>query len=101
MKRILLFTLVVLTLGMPVCTYAQAEKDGVESEVAANASLNVSGNDVRVTGASGAQLEVYNLAGVRIKTINIDSADKSLTLNLPKGCYILKVGKVVRKVSIR
>ncbi|MDD3387351.1 MAG: secretion protein, partial [Prevotella sp.] len=28
-------------------------------------------------------------------------ADKSYNLNLPKGCYIVKVGKVVRKVSIR
>jgi hypothetical protein len=31
----------------------------------------------------------------------IDAPVQRVELNLSKGCYILKVGKVVRKVSIR
>jgi hypothetical protein len=31
----------------------------------------------------------------------IDAPVPLVELNLSKGCYILKVGKVVRKVSIR
>ena len=26
---------------------------------------------------------------------------QAIEINLPKGCYIVKVGKVVRKISIR
>ena len=33
--------------------------------------------------------------------VKVDSSEKSYPLNLPKGCYIVKVGKVVRKISIR
>lgn len=63
--------------------------------------INVSGSQVRITGAAGQTLEVYNIAGVRVATVTIDSDDRTVSLNLSKGCYILKVGKVVRKVSIR
>ena len=31
----------------------------------------------------------------------IDSYDKVIDLNLSKGCYIVKVGKTARKISIR
>jgi hypothetical protein len=31
----------------------------------------------------------------------IDAPVQRLELNLSKGCYVLKVGKIVRKVSIR
>ena len=44
---------------------------------------------------------MYNVAGVLIKSFKIDTADKRLDLNLPKGCYIVKVGKTVRKISIK
>jgi hypothetical protein len=56
---------------------------------------------LRVTGAAGQTLSIYNVAGVCIMNIKVDGADKSYNLNLPKGCYIVKVGKVVRKISIR
>lgn len=56
---------------------------------------------LRVTGAAGEVLSIYNVTGVRVMCLKIDGADKSYNLNLPKGCYIVKVGKVVRKISIR
>ena len=56
---------------------------------------------LRVTGANGQALHVYNVAGVLVKSVKIDSADKRLELNLPKGCYIIKVGKTVRKISVK
>ena len=45
-------------------------------------------------------MQIYNVAGVRVMTVKIDSSDKTYNLNLPKGCYIVKVGKIVRKISI-
>lgn len=63
-------------------------------------SIRLTDNDLRITGAAGEMLQVYNVAGVRVMTVKIDSSDKTYNLNLPKGCYIVKVGKIVRKISI-
>ena len=64
-------------------------------------TINVRESAVQIAGANGETLYIYNVAGVRIKSIKIDGDDKRFELNLPKGCYILKVGKTVRKISVR
>lgn len=56
---------------------------------------------IHVTGANGLNMEIYNVAGVCVKSIRIDGADRHLDLNLQKGCYIVKIGKIVRKISIK
>ena len=47
------------------------------------------------------QMEVYNIVGVKLTTIRIDSTDVTVQVNLPKGYYIFKIGNVVRKVVIK
>ncbi len=76
------------------------EQEGQDIEVN-EITITFDNAQVQISNASGKNLEIYNLTGVRVATFRIDSDDKTLNLNLPKGCYILKVGKVVRKVSIR
>ena len=63
-------------------------------------SVMEGGEAVVITNAEGKTLEIYNLTGVRVARIRIDSNDKQITLNLTRGCYIMKVDKVVRKVTI-
>lgn len=64
--------------------------------------LSVSGNNVRVQNAvPGSVLEVYNILGVRVTSLKIDSTDKTFTLNLPKGWYILKIENIARKIAIK
>ena len=63
-------------------------------------SLSVEGNVVHVTGASGLVLEVVSLTGRQVASYKVDSPAQRIELSVPKGCYILKVGKVVRKVTI-
>jgi hypothetical protein len=63
--------------------------------------LTVQNSTVTVTGAAGETLEVVSLTGKSLLTVRIDSPSQRIDLNVPKGCYIIKVGKVVRKVSIR
>lgn len=70
----------------------------VESQ---SVSISVSSSSIRVVGATGQMLYIYNVAGVKIMSIKIDSSDRCYDLNLPKGCYIVKVGKVVRKISVK
>lgn len=47
------------------------------------------------------QMEVYNIVGVKLTTIRIDSTDVTVQVNLPKGYYIFKIGNVVRKVVMQ
>ena len=68
-----------------------------ESEV----SVTVSGQTVSVTGGQGETLEVVSLTGRVLKRIAIESNSQRVELNVPKGCYILKVGKTARKVSVQ
>jgi hypothetical protein len=66
-----------------------------------NITITVEGNVAYITGANGMTLEVVSLTGRQVATYKIDSPSQRIELNHPKGCYILKIGKVVRKVTIR
>lgn len=90
-----------LTMAVPVGTIA-SEMYAPELAVEQNEPvLTVQNSTVTVTGAAGETLEVVSLTGKSLLTVRIDSPSQRIDLNVPKGCYIIKVGKVVRKVSIR
>lgn len=76
------------------------DREGIETEIGA-ITISVNGSQLHITNANGQTLEIYNLTGVRVATIKIESDDLTYNMNLPKGCYMIKVGKVVRKVSFR
>lgn len=100
-KRLQIIAFSLLLAGAPMSLMAQTEQhDEIETELTA-VSLSVNGSRVHITGAEGQTIEVYNLTGVKVATIRIDSNDKTFNLSLKSGCYILKVGKVARKISIR
>lgn len=63
--------------------------------------ISVQGAVVTISGAAGEKLEVVSLTGKCLMTLRIDSLSQRIELNVPKGCYILKIGKVARKVTIR
>lgn len=101
-KNILSFIFALgLLIAAPVSGHATASIEIVDNDFQ---SISISLNDesvLRVTGAAGQVLSVYNITGVKVLSIKVDGSDKSFNLNLPKGCYIVKVGKVVRKISIK
>lgn len=91
----------VFLLGAPQTSAAAEAIEIVENDFQ-NVTISISEESVlRVTGAAGQSLYVYNVTGVCVMSVKVDSSDKTISLNLPKGCYIVKVGKVVRKVSVR
>ncbi len=99
MKKLYIIALSMFLLGtMPSVAMAQMD-DEMETEMNA-VTLNVHDGKVHVTNAEDKNLEVYNITGVRVSLVRIDSNDKLISLNLTRGCYILKVGKVVRKITI-
>ncbi|MGP1492615.1 MAG: T9SS type A sorting domain-containing protein [Prevotella fusca] len=94
-----LFTLL-LSVGAAAPMQARTAVDLIDQEFQ-TASISVVGNVLHVLGAEDELLSIYNVTGVRVMSVKVDGSDKRYTLNLPKGCYIVKVGKLVRKVSIR
>ena len=100
MRKILFFLLMTL-LAVPVLAVPMYLERGVAELIDEQVTLTVEGNVVFVSGAQGEVLEVVSLTGRQVAQYRIDSASQRVELNLAKGCYVLKVGKVVRKVSIR
>ena len=91
-----------LTLCAPVQVRANAAIEIIENDLQPTATnITVNGGSIRGSGANGKIMYVYNLAGVRIHSIKVEGADRTYDLNLSKGCYIIKVGTTVRKVSLK
>ena len=101
-RSLLKFTIAGLFIvGAPAVSMASNSIEIIDNDLQPAVNITVEDGVVRVTGAAGEMLYVYNVAGVRVKSIKVDGDDKRFELNLPKGCYILKVGKTVRKISVR
>ncbi len=93
-----------LAMAVPACVEAAAKGPSLGVlELADGNGIDISVDNatLRITGAEGMTLEVVSLTGRRVATVKIESSSQVVELNIPQGCYILKVGSVVRKVSIR
>ena len=103
MRKLLYCFFFLLTFSSQSVAWAQ---DGRKQETAQKEQpsstivLTVSAEN-RVRAEPGSQMEVYNIVGVKLTTIRIDSTDVTVQVNLPKGYYIFKIGNVVRKVVIK
>lgn len=103
-KLILLSVSTILTMGIPAnaAMYMVSEMGVAEQVEEHQPTIAVEDNNtVSITGANGLTLEIVSLTGRAVARYKIDSPAQRIELNLPKGCYILKVGKVVRKVTLR
>ncbi len=102
-KRLLIFSMAMsMMLSAPVLVQAaEAEWMQQEQTIEDDISISVNGQWVTINGAQGLTLEVVSLTGRLVKTVKIESPAQRIELNVPKGCYILKIGKVVRKVAVR
>ena len=102
MMRNLLYMMFSMTLLLcaPVSANSNNAIEIVDNDIV-GITVTVSESTLRVTGATGLTLSIYNVAGVHVQSFRVEGADRRYELNLPKGCYIVKVGKVVRKISIK
>lgn len=104
-KHILSVAILAATaVAMP--TTARAERmAAIELQLAGDMQgvvVTTSESTVHVSGGNGLTLLVYNVAGgAPVMKVKIDSQEKRIDLNLPKGIYIVQVGKVVRKIVIK
>lgn len=101
-KKILILALASMLMAAPVVAAPMVEELGIAEQIDETApTINVDGRIVSVVGAQGMTLEVVSLTGRAVASYKIDGPAQRLELNLPKGCYILKVGKTVRKVTVK
>ena len=104
MVRTLLLTMTILTLSFTVPATASAATE-YESELMAQpegeVTINYSQGVLYIKGGEGKRLEVISLTGRCLLEQQIDSPAQKIELNIPKGCYIVKVGSVVRKLAVR
>ena len=84
----------------PTFAMEMTDNDGIETSIS-TVNITVSGNTVRISGTNGEDIEIFNLTGTKVTTIKTEATGKTYSVNLPKGCYLIKIGKVVRKISIR
>lgn len=100
MKKFYIITLTLAMVFAPLTIMAEPASDGIEMSVS-GISLSIKDGNVHIVGANGEVMEIFNLTGAKVATVRIDSNDKTFALNLQKGCYLIKVGKIVRKISIQ
>ena len=100
-KRILTTIFAGLLMAVvPLMALADEMDPAVAEQVESPVGISVSGQTAYITGAQGETFEVVSLTGRLVMTAKIDSPNQRIELNIPKGCYILKVGKVVRKIQV-
>lgn len=101
-KTLLIYTLTMITLAA-VPTQAHATEIGLmdapERELQ-QINIYMDNGRLRITGALGQKLYIYNVIGKPVSITKIDSNDYHIDLPLSKGCYIVQVGKVVRKIAV-
>ena len=101
MRKSLLILTIFVSMAVPVLAVPMFLERGVAEQIDNQVTLTIDGNTVIISGAQGMMLEVVSLTGRQVAQYRIDNPVQRVELNLAKGCYVLKVGKVVRKVSIR
>ena len=101
-KRLLILSIAGLMMSVvPVAAGASEMEFSAVEQVEEQIEISVEKQIATVTGAQGKTLEVVSLAGRQVMSVKIENPSQRIELNIPKGCYILKVGKVVRKIQVR
>ena len=100
-KKLLTLSVIAgLTLSVPLQVMAAEFEAAVSEQIDEQITITVVQSAVIVSGAQGELLEVVSLTGKKVLEVKVDSPSQRVELNSLKGCYILKVGKVVRKITL-
>lgn len=87
-KLIMICAILALSMSVPVTIWAEV-------------SVTYTQGYLYVNDAEGKTLEIVSLTGRKVMEEQINSPAQKIELSIPKGCYIVKVGSVVRKISVR
>jgi len=99
MKK-LLFTILLFVIVSVSFSFAQDGNLKSDSELP-SVSLTDSNRLLVQNVKVGDMLQVYSIVGVKVYEVKMDSSGKEITLNIPKGYYVVKVSNIVRKIAIK
>lgn len=77
--------------------FQQTQERGLDLTVIINNSIEIVLENVSASG----YLEVYSILGVKVTSVNLKTIMGHCPLDLPKGIYILKAGKIAQKIIVR
>lgn len=104
-RHLLLTSIAMAFLGLvPVSAGATTNiSPAIEASLQQDQEVTISYSEgfLYINGAENQVLEVVSLTGKKVLQEKIDSPAQKIEISLPKGCYIVKVGKVVRKISVK
>ena len=103
MRTFLHAIIIAATLAVAAPTQSIASTSIAEMTMSSDeckARIVVNQSTVTIEGLAGKTLEVVSLTGRIVMKTKIESNSQQVELNVPKGCYILKIDNIVRKVSI-
>ena len=101
-KLLIIAAAMLFTMTIPVTAANMVYEMGIAEQIEENTpTIKIQNNSVTIHDAQGLVFEVMSLTGKAIAAYKIEGPSQRIELNLPKGCYILKVGKTVRKVTLR
>ncbi len=77
-----------------ITTNLASPQDSLTIKVASNRLIinNLPKDDV---------LEIYNIMGVKVLTRRVKAGTNEYPINLSKGYYIIKIGKLTKKIAIK
>ena len=103
-----IFTLVILT--MSINSYGNDYVYGSETQFE-HFSQSISADSLKVTFIESRLtienlpkdniLEIYNIMGAKVYTRRLKSGTNEYNISLPKGYYIIKIGKFTKKIAIK
>ncbi len=99
-KTLLILSLTLSLMTIPAGVWAAHDVEMVEPETK-DIVISQQNDLLRIVGANGLDVKIYNLAGVCVSAFKVEGNDRSYNLNLRKGCYIVKVGAVARKIFVK
>ncbi|MBO7607202.1 MAG: T9SS type A sorting domain-containing protein [Paludibacteraceae bacterium] len=101
--------LFLLMLMAPTVAFSQSVKGGNEVREEqqqagkANAiSISFSGNYLYLSGVKeGTKVEVMNMLGVPVLSVETTNDDEKISLDLKKGFYVVRVENIVQRIVIK
>ena len=103
--RYTILFLLVLFISIPAAAQAdnwRAEADAIAAAAdQGQVTIQANGRQVRVTGAEHQTMQVFSMTGRKVAEYAIDANDKTVTLNVPRGWYAVRIGnEVARKIYV-
>lgn len=104
MKRfytILLTALLLVGMGFPLLSQVNPERSAMETPAPEKINIKLSENRLTIENLPKDDiLEIYNIMGVKVFSRRVKAGTNEYILSLPKGFYILKIGKITKKIAI-